>query len=111
MDWEDDLNTQAASLAILIYSIRYGIRLAEYAKDQEQIKMFREKEEVLKKSAVEHFWDEEQEMFVSGKECQVSWAMQIWMILARVFPKEKSHELILRTIEVPSLYQRFDPYR
>ena len=110
VDWGDDLNTQAASLAILIYSIRYGIRLAEYAEDQERITMLREKEEVLKKSAVEHFWDEEQEMFVSGEGRQVSWATQIWMILARVFPREKSHELILRTIDRNSEVRILTPY-
>lgn len=110
VDWGDGLNSQAASLAILIYSIRYGIRLAKYMGDTDRIDLLQKKEEELKKSAVEHFWDEEQQMFVSGEERQISWATQIWMILARVFPKEKNRELILRTIEVNPRIRMVTPY-
>lgn len=110
VDWGDGLNSQAASLAILIYSIRYGIRLAKYMGDTDRIDLLQKKEEELKKSAVEHFWDEEQQMFVSGEERQISWATQIWMILARVFPKEKNRELILHTIEVNPRIRMVTPY-
>lgn len=110
VDWGEGLNTQAASLAILIYSMRYGIRLAEYMGDEETVKWLEEKREVLKRSAVEHFWDEEQHLFVSGAEHQVSWATQVWMILARVFDKEKNRELILHTIEVNPRIRMVTPY-
>lgn len=110
IDWGEGLNTQAASLAVLIYSIRYGIRLAKYTGDTEHMERLARKEEELKKSAVEHFWDEEQQLFVSGSERQISWATQIWMILARVFPKEKNRELILRTIDVNPRIQIVTPY-
>ena len=49
-------------------------------------------------------------MFVSGAERQISWATQIWMILARVFPQEKNRELILRTIEVNPDIRMVTPY-
>lgn len=109
-DWGEGLNTQAASLAILIYSLRYGIRLAKYMGDETHVEWLSRREEELKKSAIEHFWDEEQQLFVSGEERQVSWATQIWMILARVFPKEKNRELILRTIDVNPRIQMVTPY-
>lgn len=110
VDWGEGLNKQAASLAILIYAIRYGIRLAKYMGDTERIGQLARKEEELKKSAVEHFWDEKRQLFVSGSERQISWATQVWMILARVFPKEKNRELILRTINVNPRIQMVTPY-
>lgn len=110
VDWGEGLNTQAASLAILIYSMRYGIRLAEYMEDEKTIQWLTEKMEVLKRSAVEHFWDEDQRLFVSGEQRQVSWATQVWMILARVFDKEKNRELILHTIEVNPRIRMVTPY-
>ncbi len=110
VDWGDGLNTQAASLAILIYSMRYGIRLAEYMKDDKTIHWLTEKMEELKRSAVDHFWDGEQKLFVSGEERQVSWATQVWMILARVFDKEKNRELIIHTIEVNPEHSMVSPY-
>lgn len=109
-DWGEGLNTQAASLAILIYSLRYGINLAKHMKDAACVQRLSAWEEKLKKSAVDHYWDEEQQLFVSGEERQVSWATQIWMILARVFPKEKNRELILHTIDVNPRIQMVTPY-
>ena len=110
VDWGEGLNTQAASLAILIYSMRYGIRLANYMEDEKTVAWLAEKMEILKKSAVEHFWDEEQQLFVSGKDRQVSWATQVWMILARVFDKKQNQKLILHTIEVNPRIRMVTPY-
>lgn len=109
-DWGEGLNTQASSLAILIYSVRYGINLAKYMKDEKRVQFLEEWERILKKSALDHFWDEEQKLFVSGEERQVSWATQIWMILARIFSKEKNRELILHTIEINPRIQMVTPY-
>lgn len=110
VDWGDGLNTQAASLAILIYSMRYGIRLAECKNDEKTIQWLQEKMEELKCKAVEYFWDEKQKLFVSGEERQVSWATQVWMILARVFPKEQNRELIRHTMEVNPGMPMVSPY-
>jgi hypothetical protein len=110
VDWGDGLNTQAASLAILIYSMRYGIRLAKCMQDDKTIKWLEDEIKVLKESAIEHFWDEGQQLFVSGPDRQVSWATQVWMILARVFPQDQCRKLILHTIEVNPQVKMVSPY-
>lgn len=110
LDWGEGLNKQAGAQAVLIYTMRYGIRLAGLMEDQERIDWLKEESEVLKKAAIEHFWDEEQKMFVSGNIRQVSWATQVWMILARVFDKEKSRELILHTQQVNPRVRMVTPY-
>lgn len=110
IDWGEGLNTQAASLAVLIYAIRYGIRLAKYQKDEQCVQWLEQWQERLKKKALEYFWDEEERMFVSGKDRQISWATQVWMILARVFSEEESRKLIVRTIEVNPRIRMVTPY-
>lgn len=110
VDWGENLNTQASSLAILIYAMRYGMRLAEHMGDEAKARWLEQRMKTLKKKAVEHFWDEEQRLFVSGQERQVSWATQVWMILARVFPQEKNRELILHTIDVNPEIRMVTPY-
>lgn len=110
VDWGEGLNTQAASLAILIYAMRYGVRLAKYVNDAEKIGWLETWMKTLKENAVTHFWDETQQLFVSGAKRQVSWATQIWMILARVFPKEKNRELILHTMDVNPRIRMVSPY-
>lgn len=110
LDWGEGLNKQAGAQAVLIYTIRYGIRLAKILNDTERIAFLQEQQEILKQAALDAFWDERQGMFVSGKMRQVSWATQVWMILARVFDKEKSRELILRTMRVNPRIRMVTPY-
>ena len=79
-------------------------------KDETAIRWMSEKIKVLKQSAIDHFWDEDQQLFVSGEDRQVSWATQVWMILARIFDKEKNRALILHTIEVNPRIRMVTPY-
>lgn len=110
LDWGEGLNKQAGAQAVLIYAMRYGIRLARILGDAQRVEQLGEQMEILKTAAVERFWDEKQEMFVSGEERQVSWATQVWMILARVFDREKSRSLILRTIQFNPRIRMVTPY-
>lgn len=110
VDWGEGLNTQAASLAILIYAMRYGVRLASAMDDTATARWLASQMETLKENAVKHFWDEKQQLFVSGDKRQVSWATQVWMILARVFPKEKNRALILHTMDVNPRIRMVSPY-
>ncbi|XCP85563.1 hypothetical protein ABXS75_01805 [Roseburia hominis] len=110
LDWGDGLNKQAGATAVLIYCIRYSIRLARLMDRQDDIIWLEEKEQLLKKAAIQEFWDEEQGLFVSGEERQVSWVTQIWMILARVFDKESSRRFIHHVIEAGPRISMVTPY-
>ncbi|MDO4329677.1 MAG: sugar hydrolase [Lachnospiraceae bacterium] len=110
LDWGEGLNKQAGAQAVLIYAIRYGIRLARALGDYERVQQLEKQMDILKKAAVETFWNEELGMFVSGNERQVSWATQVWMILARVFNEEKSRELILHTQQMNPEISMVTPY-
>lgn len=110
IDWGEGLNIQAASLAVLLYAMRYGLKLARYRKDEKCVQWLQEWIQKLKDRAVIQFWDEKQEFFVSGTEHQISWATQVWMILAGVFSKEKSRKLIRHTIAENPAVRMVSPY-
>ena len=110
LDWGDGLNKQAGATAVLIYCIRYGIRLAKILDKQEDISWLEENQAMLKEAAVKEFWDEALGMFVSGPDRQASWATQIWMILARVFDKETNCKLIHHVMEVNPRIRMVTPY-
>ena len=52
LDWGDGLNKQAGATAVLIYCIRYGIRLAKILDKQEDISWLEEKQAMLKLSLI-----------------------------------------------------------
>ena len=69
----------------------------------------------LTKGAKEVLWDEKEGFFVSGAKRQISWASQIWFVLAGIFEKEESRALLQRLLErrpkvgmvTPYMYHHF----
>lgn len=110
LDWGEGLNKQAGAQAVLIYSMRYGIRLAEALGDDSRKQCLQKQMEILKQAAVNAFWDESQQLFVSGSKRQVSWASQVWMVLAHIFDQEKSRKLLLHTRQVNPKVRMVTPY-
>ncbi len=110
LDWGEGLNKQAGAQAVLIYSMRFAIRLAEAAKDERRVRQYASEIEILKKAAREQFWDETQGMFVSGSMRQVSWASQVWMVLAEVLDQEQSRQLLLHTRRFHPAVRMVTPY-
>jgi len=110
VDWGDDLNTQAASLAILIYAMTQVKALAELMGDTERAGWLEKQVKTLRERALEHFWDDKLGLFVSGAERQVSWATQVWMILSGVLSGEQGKELLQRIASVIYAVPMITPY-
>jgi alpha-L-rhamnosidase len=109
IDWHQELNKQAPAQAVLIYCLKRALALAEEMN-------FKEKE-ILKKTTVEvseatltHLWDAKKGFFVSGEAKQVSWAAQIWMVLAEVLSKEENARLMERLFEEQPEVKLTTPY-
>ena len=61
-------------------------------------------------AAKEYLWDPEQKLFVSGAERQVSYASQVWMVLAGVWDDEINRQLLERTVQRDPEYNMVTPY-
>lgn len=95
IDWHDDLNKQAASQGVLIYCVERAIMLAE-GLDDPAVEMLKNKHRQLREAALAYLWDESAGYFLSGDSRQVSWASQVWMILAGVLDKQENRKLLER---------------
>lgn len=93
IDWHEKLNKQAPSQAILVYTLRRAIEMAKVM-NSDKIDFLHGKLQYVVKATISHLWDKEKEFFVSGAERQVSWATQIWMVLAEVLKREENRQLI-----------------
>lgn len=83
IDWSFTLDRQAAAQGVYLYCVEAARKLAKIVgNSQEEAAL--QKEYAQKKEAAMRLWDAEQELFVSGKGKQLSWASQIWMILGGV---------------------------
>ncbi|MBM7655525.1 alpha-L-rhamnosidase-related protein [Neobacillus cucumis] len=98
IDWQEGLNKQAPSQAVLIYTMKQAIRLAEELNVPEKDSL-RDRLEEIVDATKKHLWDEEQQFFISGSDHQVSWASQIWMVLSGVLTKEENNKLMNRLFD------------
>ena len=109
-DWHDDLNKQAPAQAVLLYSLKRGLKLAREMKDEDAAEWIERSVGEATEAALAHLWDEERGFFVSGEERQVSWASQVWMTLAEVLPPEENAKLLRRLREEPKAVPMTTPY-
>lgn len=110
IDWPDELNKQAGAQAVFIYTLKQAKRIAKELKDKERFAVIDSLLNRLIIGAVENLWDEELGFFTSGKDKQISWASQVWFILAEVFDKEKNKELIEHLISKNPNVKMVTPY-
>ncbi|QTF08744.1 glycoside hydrolase [Brenneria izadpanahii] len=84
------MDKQAAMQGLLIYSCRRLIELGKVILPKENMDAVVEKIAQMTAAAREIFYDPALQLFVSGKNRQISWASQIWMALANVLPQKEA---------------------
>lgn len=109
IDWNNKLNKQAPSQAVLIYALRKGIALARAVEASEQT-LLENKLVDIEKATMAHLWDDTKQLFVSGKDKQVSWAAQVWMVLAGVLKQDEGKALMERVITEEPAVSMNTPY-
>ena len=57
-----------------------------------------------------HAFDREKRLFVSGPKRELSWASQIWMVLAETVTGDEAKELLARLEETPEAVRPVTPY-
>ncbi|MBQ9154420.1 MAG: hypothetical protein IJ130_11470 [Solobacterium sp.] len=107
IDWNLQLDKQAAGQAVWIYAVRDLIQieneLGKYTPDLE-------KDLKRKEKAAASLYDREKGLFVSGKNRQISWASQIWMILAGVVTAEGGRLILENAEKEPGIRHICSPY-
>lgn len=96
IDWGGSLNKQCAMQGIFICSLKKAETLCRILQREEQAAEYRRKAEWMTEAAA-RFWDEKEQVFVSGQERQISSASQVWMILAGAVSGNAAAELLART--------------
>lgn len=110
LDWGEGLNRQCGAQAVLIYCMRSGVQLAELMGDTARAAFLQKQISLCSDAAIRYLWDKAEGLFVSGKGRQISWASQVWMILAQVFDQEKNRKLMDRLHAVDPENRMVTPY-
>ena len=110
VDHDLELDRQAAVQAQAIVGYNYLAKLSEKLGKSEKASAFREKVELLSKVARDKFYDSQTGVVVSGEKLQISYASQIWMILAGVLNPEEGKRALLAVEKNQSALKPSSPY-
>jgi len=110
IDWNQQLQKEASINAIIIYSLKKLSIIAERFKFLIEKKILNKTITKMQKAALENFYISDDEMFLSGSEKQISWASQVWMILAEVVDSNTAQKILLKMLKRKKIIEPVTPF-
>jgi alpha-L-rhamnosidase len=110
IDWNLDLNHQAAMQGVLVYAIQRVIELGSLLGRSADTAGLADTAAALRDAARENLYDAATGLFVSGPEKQVSWASQAWMILSGIATPEAGARALRAVAAHPGALRPVTPY-
>ena len=110
LDWSLELNKQAGAQGVLLYALKAAIRIAGELKEDREAEMMQKKYDLYCGAAKKYFWDEKQKLFVSGKDRQVSYASQVWLILGGAANQKEGINILHRVGQHQNAVRIVTPY-
>ena len=110
IDWNLDLNKQAAGQAIWIYCAKDAVRLLSLLGETQGVEEITEKIRIRSEAAFKYLYDAEGKLFLSGEKRQVSWASQVWFALADVLPEQDAYACLRAVAQVHDATMMVTPY-
>jgi alpha-L-rhamnosidase len=97
-DWRDGLNKQAALQGVVIWAYKNTYELAKLLGKEKEVAELPALIEKMTRATHKNLYDKSLGVFVSGKDKQVSYCSQAWMILSGV-ASQKEGATALKTIK------------
>ena len=110
VDWNLELNKQASAQGILLYALEAAIELAECVGDILAEEEFADLFIKVKDGANRFLFDDRLGLYVSGKDRQISYASQIWMILGGAVEGKAAERLLGKLEAYDAAVKMVTPY-
>ena len=103
VDWNLQLNKQCSAQAIWIYCAQAALQIREDPALADRV-------EKRKTAMLAHWYDRDRHLFLSGKNRQISWASQVWAVLAGVIENEEAAACLEAVKDCPDALKMVTPY-
>ena len=110
IDWKEGLNKQTSLQAIYIYCVRRALKIAEILNLKTEQNLLQNEIKEKTGAAMQYLWDAKKQLFISGSDRQISYASQVWMILAEVTGAENGKQILDRLDLLQPEYNMVSPY-
>ena len=108
LDWSFELNRQMGAQAVYIFAEKSLVELLNICGEnsQEYISDIADKSS----AAIAEFYDVEKKLFTSGKDRQISYASNIWAVIAGLLNKDENAALMRRIKDCDYAVKPVSPY-
>lgn len=97
IDWSNEFNKDTAGQAIMIYTLKQFIALAQQVNDPD-LPTYTAMLDKLVRYAKTQLFDQQRGLFVSGEQREINVASQVWMTLAHVLDDDQTKALMQTTV-------------
>ncbi|SDD39020.1 alpha-L-rhamnosidase [Mucilaginibacter pineti] len=109
-DWKDGLDKQAALQGLAIYTLKQTYELAKALNKETELKEVPSLIKKMSAAGLKNLFNKQTGMFESGTSKQISYASQIWMVIAGVTSKQESQKALLTIRETKNALYPGAPY-
>ncbi|HBR2229141.1 TPA: family 78 glycoside hydrolase catalytic domain [Klebsiella pneumoniae] len=110
IDWQEGLDKQGAMQGLLIYCCRRVREVTTWLSDSNAGAQLDTLIQRMTTAARQWLWRDDLQLFISGEIKQLSWATQIWMVLAGVVGRTQGSQLLHRVMAQPEAVTPLTPY-
>ncbi len=108
-DWKDGLNKNAAVQGLSIFALTETYKLAELLNRRDELKEVPDLIKKMKKASMS-LYNKKTKLFESGEDKQISYASQIWMILAGVLSTRENQNMLQALLTYEDAVRPGGPY-
>lgn len=109
-DWKDGYDRQASMQGLTIFALQHSYELAKMLGKEKEAGEWLAISGKMKKAARRHFYDKKQGVIVSGKNRQISYLSQVWMILSNTLDKKEGAKAMATVMSMPDACYPGCPY-
>lgn len=109
-DWKDGYDRQASMQGLTIFALQHSYELAKRLGKEKEAGEWLTIAGKMQKAARRHFYDKMLGVMVSGKDRQVSYLSQVWMILSNTLNKKEGAKAMATVMSMPDACYPGCPY-
>ena len=109
-DWKDGYDRQASMQGLTIFALQHSYELAKRLGKEKEAGEWLTIAGKMQKAARRHFYDKTLGVMVSGKDRQVSYLSQVWMILSNTLSKKEGAKAMANVMSMPDACYPGCPY-
>lgn len=109
-DWKDGYDRQASMQGLTIFALQHSYELAKRLGKEKETGEWLTIAGKMQKAARRHFYDKTLGVMVSGKDRQVSYLSQVWMILSNTLSKKEGAKAMATVMSMPDACYPGCPY-